>query len=198
VAIQGFGAVGRHAARFLTKEGAVVIAASDTSGTLLDPAGLDVQTLSELKHNGGRLADHRAGRLLAGEAVIDVECDIWIPAARPDVIRDDNVHRVHTKLVLEGANIPIAVTAEESLHERGVVVVPDFIANAGGAICAAMELQNAGPLRAFEAIREKVAFNTEETLSRARSRSCTPRQAATEIALARIRSAMKVRRFSLG
>jgi glutamate dehydrogenase (NAD(P)+) len=198
VAIQGFGAVGRHAARFLADAGAILIAASDTSGTLMDAVGLDVSTLIELKRSGARLADHRAGRLLPADAVIDADCDIWIPAARPDVIRDNNVHRLKTRLVLEGANIPIAASAERTLHERGVWIVPDFIANAGGVICAAMELQAAGQSRAFEAIRERIVRNTAETLSRAGSLRCTPREAAMEIALARIQRAMATRRFAIG
>jgi glutamate dehydrogenase (NAD(P)+) len=197
VAVQGFGAVGRHAARFLTDTGAVLVAASDTSGTLVDTAGLDVNTLIELKRSGARLADYRAGRLLPVDAVIDVDCDIWIPAARPDVIRDDNVHRLKAKLVLEGANIPIAASAERTLHDHGVWVVPDFIANAGGVICAAMELQAASQSRAFEVIREKIASITTETLSLARARSCAPRAAAMELAVARIQRAMATRRFSI-
>jgi glutamate dehydrogenase (NAD(P)+) len=197
VAIQGFGAVGRHAARFLSKADAILVAASDTSGTLVDSAGLDVNTLIELKRNGAHLADHGAGRLLAADAVIDVDCDIWIPAARPDVLHDDNVGRLNAKLVLQGANIPITASAEATLHERGVWVVPDFIANAGGVICAAMELQGAGQSRAFEAIQEKIVSNTAETLSVARARACTPRAAAMEMAVARVQRAMGTRRFSI-
>jgi glutamate dehydrogenase (NAD(P)+) len=198
VAIQGFGAVGRHAARFLADAGAILVAACDTSGTLADAAGLDVNALIELKRNGARFADHRAGRLLPPDAIIDVDCDVWIPAARPDVIRDDNVHRLQARLVLEGANIPIVASAERTLHDRGVWVVPDFIANAGGVICAAMELQAAGQSRAFEVIRDKIASNTTETLSLARARACTPRAAATEMAVARVRRAMATRRFCTG
>lgn len=74
-------------------------------------------------------------------AVIGIECDIWIPAARPDVVREDNIARLKTKLVLQGANIPFSAGAEQSPHDRGVLVVPDFIANAGGVICAAMDIR---------------------------------------------------------
>ena len=94
VAIQGFGAVGKHAARFLAQKGARLVAASDTRGTLHDPAGIDVAQLIALKDTGGGVCDHPAGRKLDPDAIIDVECDIWIPAARPDVIREDNVARL--------------------------------------------------------------------------------------------------------
>jgi glutamate dehydrogenase (NAD(P)+) len=122
--IQGFGAVGKHTARFLRQKGVLLVAASDTGGTVHDPAGLDVTQLSELKKAGKSVRDHHAGEKLDRDAVIDIACDIWIPAARPDVVREDNVRRLKTRLVLQGANIPFSPGAEQALHERGVVVVP--------------------------------------------------------------------------
>lgn len=106
VAVQGFGAVGKHAAKALATRGAVLVAASDTGGTAIDPAGLDIGALIALKDRGGSVVDHAAARRAEAEAIIDVDCDIWIPAARPDVIRRDNVARLKTRLVAQGANIP--------------------------------------------------------------------------------------------
>lgn len=100
VVIQGFGAVGRHGARFLAERGAVLIAASDARGGIHDPAGLDVTRLIALKEAGGSVGDHDRGRRLDADAILDIECDIWIPAARPDVVREDNVGRLRTRLVL--------------------------------------------------------------------------------------------------
>ena len=88
----------------------------------------------------------------AADAIIDIPCDIWIPAARPDVIREDNVDRLQTSLVVSGANIPMTPGAERSLHARGVLCIPDFIANAGGVICAAVEYRGASEAAAFAAI----------------------------------------------
>ena len=82
-------------------------------------------------------------------AVIDFEGDIFIPAARPDVVNEANVHRLKAKLVVQGANIPVTPGAERYLHDQGVLCVPDFIANAGGVICAAMEYQGASPAAVF-------------------------------------------------
>ncbi len=106
VVVQGFGAVGKHAARFLSNQGALLVGASDTGGTVYDPAGLDLGRLVSLKEAGKSLRDYAGGEHLDRDAVIDLECDIWIPAARPDVVHEDNVQRLRTRLVVEGANIP--------------------------------------------------------------------------------------------
>jgi glutamate dehydrogenase (NAD(P)+) len=197
IAIQGFGAVGKHAARFLAAKGARLVAASDTRGTLVDERGIDVARLIELKREGRTVCDYPAGRKLDRDAVIDVECDIWIPAARPDVIREDNVHRLKTRLVLEGANIPFTAEAEQILHRRGVLAVPDFIANAGGVICAAMEYRGATESAVFQAIEEKIRANTEAVLGRVKEEGIPPRAAAVNLALERVHAAMKTRRFAI-
>ena len=197
VAVQGFGAVGRHAARFLAGRGARLVAASDSTGTLADPKGLDVAALTRLKEEGRSVCDYPEGKKLDRDAVIGIECDIWIPAARPDVLREDNAARLRTKLVLQGANIPFTPGAEEALAARGVIVVPDFIANAGGVICAAMEYAGATRATAFEAIAERIRDNTERVLAQASASGMLPRQAAETLAIARVKEAMKNRRFSI-
>ena len=197
VVVQGFGAVGRHAARFLADRGALLIAASDTHGTLVDRAGIDVAGLGRIKQSGGSVCDYARGDKLGRDAVIDVECDIWIPAARPDVIREDNVGRLRTRLVLQGANIPFTAAAEQTLHEKGVLVIPDFVANAGGVICAAMEYRGATQADAFRAIEEKIRANTAAVLAEAAARRVAPRAAALDLATRRVRRAMSYRRFSI-
>ena len=196
-AVQGFGAVGRHAARFLAAKGARLVAAADTRGTLHDPRGLDVAALVALKEAGKSVLDHEAGSKLARDAVLDVECDIWIPAARSDVVREDNAGRLRTRLVLQGANIALTRGAEEALAARGVLVIPDFIANAGGVICAAMEYRGATKQAAFDMIAEKIRANTEAMLSETRRRGVIPREAAEGVALERLRQAMAWRRFGI-
>ena len=100
--------------------------------------------------------------------MIDIDCEIWIPAARPDVIRKENVHRLKTKLVPQGANIPFTPEAERILHEKGTLVIPDFIANAGGVICASVEYHAGTQSQAFQTIEEKIRANTEEVLANAK------------------------------
>ena len=197
IVIQGFGSVGKHCARFLTQKGAIVIAANDSRGTIFDPEGLDVSALFELKQQGHSVVDYDNGEQLDKDAIVDIECDIWIPAARPDVINGNNAHRLQTKLVVEGANIPITKKAEQMLYERGITCIPDFIANAGGVICAAMEYHGATQTAAMQTIAEKVAGNTETVLKIAAEENIQPRDAAIRMATERVKKAMSVRRWSL-
>jgi glutamate dehydrogenase (NAD(P)+) len=197
IAVQGFGAVGKHAARFLAEQGALLVAASDTTCTLHDPAGLDVAALIALKDSGGGLAEHPRGRKLARDDVIGIECDIWIPAARPDVVREDNVGKLRTKLVVQGANIPFTSGAERMLHQRGVPVVPDFIANAGGVICAALEYRGTSQAQVFAVIEEKIRANTRQVLDVAAAEELLPRDAAVKLAVERVKKAMEFRRWAI-
>ncbi len=127
--------------------------------------------------------------------MIDLPCEIWIPAARPDVIDAGNAARLRTKLVAQGANIPCTPEAEAALAARGVLVLPDFIANAGGVICAAVEYQRGSQAAAFAAIDEKIRANTLAMLGAVAAEGTLPRDAALAIAKARIARAMQTRRW---
>lgn len=197
LAVQGFGAVGKHAARYLARQGVVLVAAADTVGTLHDPEGLDVEALIALKAQRRSVVDHPRGRKLERDAIVGVDCDIWIPAARPDVVHEDNVQHLRARLVLQGANIPFTAGAESLLHERGVTLVPDFIANAGGVICAAMEYAGATQAAAFAAIEEKIRANTAAVLKTVAEEGVSARQAAVKLATDRVRTAMGTRRFGI-
>ena len=155
LAVQGFGAVGRDAARFLAAKGATLVAASDTRGAVADPQGLDIEALCALKAAHKSVVDLKGGKRIEGDDLIGVDCDIWIPAARPDVVHAGNVDRLKTKLMLQGANIPVTADAEKVMHERGILVVPDFIANAGGVIAAAVEYHGGTEKASFDTIAEK-------------------------------------------
>jgi len=197
IVVQGFGAVGKHAARFLTEQGAVLVGAADSKGTLFNPKGLDVATLIEHKQAGQSVIDFAGGKALDSDAVIDIECDIWIPAARPDVIHDDNVKRLNTRMVVQGANIPFTAGAEQYLHEQGIICVPDFIANAGGVICAAMEYHGSSETAAFQTIAEKIRRNTAQVLEESKESGILPREAAVKLARRRVEKAMSFRRWNL-
>lgn len=197
VVIQGFGAVGKHAARFLAEKGAILVGTCDTTGSIHNPQGIDVHQLSILKASGKSVSDYPDAQKGPRDAVIDMECDIWIPAARPDVIHQDNVGRLRTRLVIEGANIPITHDAEKSLHERDILVIPDFIANAGGVICASMEYKGATQTAAFEAIEESLCQNTRQLLDNVKNKQILPRQAAIDLALQRIKLAVSYKRWSV-
>jgi glutamate dehydrogenase/leucine dehydrogenase len=193
--VQGFGAVGKHAARFLAEKGALLVAASDTTGTLADPGGLDVGELIAWKAQGRSLRDFSHGTVLPADAIIDIACDIWIPAARPDVLSADNVGRLQAKLVAQGANIPCTAEAERLMHARGILSVPDFIANAGGVICAAIEYRGGTQRAAFDYIDERIRTNTRLVLEQSRKSGDVPRRAALALAEQRVRAAMQTRRW---
>jgi glutamate dehydrogenase/leucine dehydrogenase len=193
VVIQGFGSVGKHAARFLAEDGTQLIAASDSRGTIFNPKGIDVARLIAIKGSGKSVVDYPDGEKLSVDAVIDIECEIWVPAARPDVIRKDNVARLKTKLIPQGANIPFTPEAERILHEKGTLIVPDFIANAGGVICASVEYHGGTQTQAFETIEEKIRLNTEAVLANAKKSGSLPRQAAVSLATERVKRAMTYR-----
>jgi len=195
VAVQGFGAVGKHVARFLAEKGAVLVAASDTSGTVADPAGLDIAALVALKEASRPLHDYCRASKLSPDAILDVDCDIWIPAARPDVINAGNVQRLKTRLVAQGANIPCTFDAEEALHKRDVLVIPDFIANAGGVICGAIEYRGGTQRAAFDHIDERVRANTRLVLDESKRSAKLPRSAALALAERRVRTAAATRRW---
>lgn len=194
VAVQGFGSVGRHAARFLSEMGAQLVAAADSRGAIVDEDGLDVTALIAHKTAGASVIEFSGGKAIAGDALLDVTCDVFVPAARPDVIRMDNVQRVSAKLILSGANIAVTSEAERVLHDRGVLVVPDFIANAGGVICASVEYHGGTESQAFSAIEEKIRTNTIAVLADAASNGEPPRVAAEAMAERRVRRAMALRR----
>ncbi|WP_245905524.1 Glu/Leu/Phe/Val family dehydrogenase [Photobacterium lipolyticum] len=195
--VQGFGAVGKHVSRFLVDKGALLVGVSDSRGAICNQNGLDVEQLLTLKTEGKSVTEYNDATQITGEDLVGIECDVWIPAARPDVIHKGNVHHMNTKVIVQGANIPCTAEAEKYLHQHGVLCIPDFIANAGGVICAVMEYRGATQAAAFQAIEEKVRRNTEQVLRRVNQQSMLPRDAAVALAKKRLNKAMSYRRYSL-
>lgn len=192
-AIEGFGNVGRHAARFLEQMGARLVAASDSHGAVHDARGISTDELIRVRREFGTVAEYSRGERISQAALLTVPCDILIPAARPDCIHAGNVQSISTRLILQGANIPATPEAETILHQRGILSVPDFIANAGGVICASVEYHGGSQSAAFSQIAEKIRHNTQEVLTRSRDEKTEPRVAALKLAQDRVRSAMAFR-----
>lgn len=200
VSIQGFGAVGAAAGRRLVEFGALVVAVSTARGVRYDPAGFDIETLCEARDTMGDdfVLSLAGGRLEPGEE-LTVDADILIPAALQDVINTDVARDIKAKLVVEGANLPTSPDAQRLLAERGVGVVPDFIANAGGVIAAgfAMDARNSAfrpelkPV--LTTVSAKLRANTLACFAEARATAVTTHQAARGIAIARVRQAMVAR-----
>ena len=194
VVIQGFGAVGWHAARLLAERDAKIIAVSDSRGATWNPGGLDVTALRAHKISVGPVAGFPGGTAVPRDDIIGFDCELLVPAAQPDVVTTDNAAKISARVILEGANIPITVQAEAQLAERGVLCVPDVVANAGGVICAAAEYRGTGHAEAFSEIREKIRDSTAELLDRLRRAPMTPRAAAAQMASERLRRAAALRR----
>ena len=132
VAVQGFGNVGGVAARLYAAAGARVVAVQDHAGTIYREAGLDVPALQAHAHATGSVAGFAQAEAVPNDAFWDIDCDILIPAALEQQITERNASRIRARLVIEGANGPTTPQADDILHERGILVVPDVIANAGG------------------------------------------------------------------
>lgn len=195
--VQGFGAVGRNAAKFFAELGTRLVGAGDINGTIYNENGLDTGELLRLTDKGQSICDYTNAQHLAVVDIVNLDCDIWIPAARPDVLTATNIADFKAKLMLQGANIPATLEAEKILHDRGVLIIPDIIANAGGVICASMEYAGLTQQAAFAAIEEKITFNTHHILEQVKKNQMLPREAANELAMSRIKSAMSGRRWSL-
>ncbi|HEY6649616.1 MAG TPA: Glu/Leu/Phe/Val dehydrogenase dimerization domain-containing protein [Mycobacterium sp.] len=199
--IQGFGAVGAAAARRLYELGATVVAVSTSQGGLYNPDGLDVAELLALRtQHGDALVDHYtdAKPLTAGEE-LTVVADVLIPAALQDVVDTDLARTLPARIVVEGANLPSSPAAQQVLHDRGVIVVPDLIANAGGVVAAAVAMDSRfsgirpEPAAVFENISTKLRASTHETLEGSRRQGLTTHRVARATAQARVADAMRLR-----
>lgn len=194
IALQGFGAVGKHAARFLEQRGAVIVAVADIGGGVHNPAGLPVSDLVAHKYPGQSVSSFLGGTPVSGEDFVAVDCDIWIPAARPDVLTEQNIGRLRATYVIQGANIPATPGAEAWMHQHGILSIPDFIANAGGVICGAVEYRGGSQTEAFALIEERIRDNTRTVLREAQTSGSTPRAAGEALAKGRVVEAEGYRR----
>ncbi len=132
VAVQGFGNVGRASAMLLHDAGARIVATTDASGGRRDPGGLDPRALERHKRESGRLIDYPGGEPIDNAALLAADCDVLIPAALEQQITAANADGIRARIIVEGANGPTTPEADAILAERGVLVIPDIVANAGG------------------------------------------------------------------
>ena len=200
VSIQGFGAVGSAAARRLAELGAMVVAISTARGVVHNADGLDLAEVFAAREDAGDdlVSSVRGDRLTPGEE-LSIDADIVVPAAMQDVIDRAMAGQVKAKLIVEGANLPTSVEAQQVLFERGVEVVPDFIANAGGVIAAGLAMDarlsafRLEPEPILRAVADKLRANTGACLRSAHRDDVPPHRAARALASARVREAMIAR-----
>jgi glutamate dehydrogenase (NAD(P)+) len=139
VVVQGFGNAGRHAARIFRQAGAVVIGVSDSTGGTVDLSGLDITAVEHHKDEAGTVSSYPSGETVAPGAILELPCDILIPAALENQITTANAGRIDARLIVEAANGPITPEADNVLAERGIKVLPDILANAGGVVVSYFE-----------------------------------------------------------
>jgi glutamate dehydrogenase (NAD(P)+) len=201
VAIQGFGNVGSWTARELTERGATVIAVSDVSGGVVDPAGVDVSGLVALVGNKGSVVDAERGEHITNEQLLELECDVLIPAALGEVITEANAGTIRAGVVLEAANYPVTPPADKVLGDRGITVIPDILANAGGVTGSYFEwTQNIQQFtwkeeRFSAELLDRMQGAYRFTQAFADDHHCTLRQAAYAIGIQRVAAAAKLRGY---
>jgi glutamate dehydrogenase (NAD(P)+) len=200
VAIQGFGNVGTHAARLLRDMGCVVVGVSDTSGGFANPGGLDLPDILRYKQGGGRLTDYPGeGERLSGEEVMELPCDVLVPAALEGQISRANADRIQASLVAEGANGPTTPEGDAILYDRGVQVIPDVLANAGGVTVSYFEwvqdLQNHfwGEKEIVQNLERVLTTAYGQVAALAAAENVDMRMAANILAVQRVAEAITVR-----
>jgi glutamate dehydrogenase (NAD(P)+) len=190
VAIEGFGNVGTFTMKFLTEWGAKVVAVSDSKGTIYNKEGLKYGDLMGIKSEKGTVTA-AAGEKLEAAKLFELPVDILVPGARPDVIHAGNVGNVRAKIVAEAANLPAKYEIEQALMKKGVIVLPDFVANAGGVISSYCETMGWNSDTMFRVVEDKLKSNTKVMLERMKEHDT--RKAALEIAKERVADAMRNR-----
>jgi glutamate dehydrogenase (NAD(P)+) len=139
VAVQGFGNVGRNLSRMLDDAGAIVVAVSDSKGGLYAPHGLDIGAVTAWKAEHGALEGFAGADAITNEELVRLECEVLAPCALEQVISEENASEVQARIICEGANGPVTPAADEILEDKGVLVLPDVLANAGGVVVSYFE-----------------------------------------------------------
>lgn len=194
VAVEGFGNVGTFAVKFLEEAGAKIVAVSDRGGTVAREAGLDYELLMKTKKNKGTVSGYPGGRKLPGDAIFGLPVDILVPAALTDAVNEKNKRFIRAKIIVEGSNITMRDHIEKELFGRGVLIVPDFVANAGGVISSYAEHMGYSPKKMFQMVEKKITGATEAVLKESAKRRVYPRAAALALAQAKVRAATQKRK----
>ncbi|MBI3611219.1 MAG: glutamate dehydrogenase [Nitrospirae bacterium] len=199
VAIQGIGNVGSHTARFVSELGARVVAISDSRGGIYDPDGLPMDRVLTYKAERRNLIGFPNARPITNEALLELDCDILIPSALGGVIHKFNADRIRAKVIAEAANSPTTTTADEILEKKGVVVIPDILANAGGVTVSYFEWTQNLQQRSWEEeevnreLRKIMVRSYQQVASVARESKATLRVASYIVAIDKVARATRLR-----
>ena len=199
VAVQGFGKVGRGAARFLWDAGTRVLAVSDQYGAVHNPSGLDLPALEAHVDRTGSVVDFDGSDSLDRDLLLELEVDVLVPAALEGVLTRENAPRVHAKVIVEGANGPTSAQADQIFKDNDILVVPDILANAGGVIVSYFEWVQGNESYWWSAAEVEERLHTrmlgawEAVTSYARAHDLSLRSAATIMAVERVAEAHRLR-----
>ncbi len=190
VAIEGFGNVGTFAMQFLEKFNAKVVAVSDSKGTIYNEKGLRFEELYKIKRETGSVINGN-GEKLETSKIFELDVDVLIPGSRPYVITEKNYDKIKAKVIVEASNGPMTYEIEDKLAEKGKVIVPDMLANAGGVISSYAEMLHYTKEQMFELVEYKISKNVEKVMDNFENNLRKP---AMEIAKARVRDAEEKRK----
>ncbi len=165
VVVQGFGNAGSIAARLLSEDGATVIAVSDSHSGIINPKGLDIKAVMAHKARTGRLVDYPEADAITNANLLELECEVLIPAALENQITMENAPRIRARIVAEAANGPTTPGADEILHSNGIFIIPDILANAGGVTVSYFEWVQS--LQSFFWEEDQVNQHLEKVMTRA-------------------------------
>jgi glutamate dehydrogenase (NAD(P)+) len=199
VVVQGFGNAGSVAARLLSEDGASIIAVSDSSGGIVNTRGLDIKKVQAHKDETGSLRGYRDAEPISNEKLLELECEVLVPAALENQITMENAPRIRAKIIAEAANGPTTPGADEILHKNGVFLIPDILANAGGVTVSYFEWVQS--LQAFFWEEAQVNHHLEKVMTRAfsevlaiaRKFNVHMRTAAYILAVGRVAEATRIR-----
>ena len=191
IAVEGFGNVGTFAFEFLQEWGATIVAVADSKGTAYSEAGLDCKAVEKTKSQGKSVSETPGAKAMPRNAIFGLAVDVLIPATVTDVINDSNKNSIRAKIIVEGANIPMQESIELELYEKGILIVPDFVANAGGVISSYAEYKGYKKEKMFKLVQEKISKATRMVLEASAKKNQFPRDVAVAIAQERVRGRMK-------
>jgi glutamate dehydrogenase (NAD(P)+) len=201
VVIQGFGNVGSWAGRILEDLGARIVAVQDQKGEIRNDAGIDTNALTAHLRAGGHIEEFEGAEPIPASEFLSTPCDVFIPAALGGMIHGDNAEQIEAKMIVEGANSPTTPKADEILEDRGVWIVPDILANAGGVIVSYFEwVQNLQHFRWDEReVNDKLGTimrrSFREVHDRARNDGCSLRIAGYQVGMERVVEAARTRGY---
>jgi len=189
VAIHGFGNVGTFTYQFLDDMGALVVAIADAKGVVVDENGFERKEMDKIIKQRKSIVEYSKGKKISQEKFWKVLVDILIPASVTDVIHEGNMNDISAKIIVEAANIPMKEKVEQELALRGIVIIPDIVANAGGVISSYAEYRGYNPKRMFAMVRKKIEETVRKVLQESIKKNESARAVGMRIAKERVRRA---------